>query len=67
MKTLTEYECDHEEAYIEPACCRTTGEGGLYWCGCQGQDSVICPNPECTGIEDWEVDNIFNRLQGVEE
>lgn len=53
--------CTHPEAYIEKACC--TGSG-LIECGCGGQDSVVCPNPNCQGIEDHEVDNLIERLAG---
>lgn len=56
--------CTHHEAYIEKACCTTAGSSGMIECGCGGQDSVICPNPRCQGIDDSEVDGLFERLAG---
>lgn len=50
--------CEHPEAYIEKACC----PGGTRDCACYGRDVVICPSPDCTGIIDSEVDELFNRL-----
>ncbi len=59
--------CTHPEAYIEKACCSTRSSNGLIECGCGGQDSVICPNPNCQGIQDHEVDTLFDRLAGDHE
>lgn len=60
---IGELVCEHSDAYIEKACCSSVGESGYIECGCGGRDSVACPNPKCTGIEDWEVDELFERLQ----
>lgn len=35
---------------IEEACCSSTGSSGYIECACGGVDSVICENPDCTGI-----------------
>lgn len=59
--------CSHPEAYIEKACCSTPGSSGMIECGCGGQDSVVCPNPKCQGIDDNEVDQLFDRLAGDRE
>ena len=59
--------CDHSEAYIEKACCSTRSSNGLIECGCGGSDSVICPASRCTGIEDHEVDDLFDRLSGYND
>jgi len=54
--------CTHPEAYIDKACC--SPNQALVECGCGGQDSVVCPNPKCQGIDDSEVDDLFERLAG---
>ena len=53
-----EWYCSHPEAYIEKACC----PGGEMNCGCMGADEVVCPAVDCTGIEDWQVDEIYDQL-----
>lgn len=55
-----EFVCPHEDAYIEKACC----PGGTRDCGCQGLDTVECPAIDCTGIQDHEVDALFERIIG---
>lgn len=63
-----EWLCNHEEAYIERACCSNpVDSNGNITCGCYGRDSVICPAWDCTGIEDWQVDDLFDRLETWEE
>ena len=57
-----DFVCTHDQAYIQKACCTVPDEGGLYFCACGGQDSVVCPAIDCTGIEDFEVDELFERL-----
>lgn len=59
--------CTHPDAYIDKACCSGPGPNGVVECGCGGQDSVICPNPNCQGIDDNEVDDLFDRLAGDRE
>ncbi len=54
--------CEHEDAYIEKACCTTVGSSGYIECGCGGRDSVVCEASNCTGIEDFQVDALFDRL-----
>lgn len=56
--------CTHPEAYIEKACCPPSS---LVECGCGGRDAVVCPNPKCQGIDDNEVDDLFDRLAGDRE
>lgn len=57
-KHLQEMICDHREAYIEKACCTTAGDSGYIECACAGRDELICPNPDCTGIEEDQEVNI---------
>ena len=54
--------CAHANAYIEPACCNGVDSGGNPSCACRGVDQVVCPNPDCTGIKDHEVEELFDRL-----
>jgi len=56
--------CTHPDAYIDQTCCSPfqVGESGHVECGCGGVDSVVCPAIDCTGIEDHEVDQLFERL-----
>lgn len=63
---MNAFECNHEDAYIEPACCSGRDSDGNISCGCHGQDSVVCPALDCTGIQDWEVDDLFVGLQPEE-
>ena len=62
-----EWVCAHEDAYIEKACCSTRGSSGYIECGCGGQDGVLCPSTGCTGIMDWEIDDLFDRLEQWDE
>ena len=55
-----EWVCAHVDAYIEKACCN----GQDIACGCYGRDQLICPNPICTGIEDYEIDQLFEVCYG---
>lgn len=56
--------CSHADAYIDPACCNgSPDECGRDTCGCGGQDSVVCPAVDCTGLEDYEAEDIMERLQ----
>ncbi len=55
--------CVHPEAYLDPACCISVGSSGHIECGCGGRDSVVCPANNCTGIQDHEVDGLFDSLQ----
>lgn len=61
---LDEFVCLHPEAYIEKACCSPfqVGDSGYVECGCGGRDSVVCPAVDCTGIQDWEIDTLFDNL-----
>jgi hypothetical protein len=59
-----EWVCTHEDAYIERACCSGYDSEGLPSCGCHGQDGVICPAIDCTDIQEWEIDGLFDRLEG---
>lgn len=55
-----EDKCTHEKVYIEKACCSPIQN--LIECACNGQDTVVCENLNCTGIEDDEVDELFFRF-----
>lgn len=57
-----EFVCAHEDAYIEKACCSGRDSEGNPSCACNGQDGVICPAWDCTGIQDHEVDDLFEKL-----
>lgn len=48
--------CTHESYEVTPPCC-TIGRD----CACQGQYSIDCCNPECTGITDREMELILER------
>jgi hypothetical protein len=56
-----EFVCTHANYEIEKACCSPfqIGESGYIECGCQGRDSVFCPNINCTGLTDADVERIF--------
>ena len=58
-----EWLCNHEDAEIEAACCSGYDNEGNPSCGCHGQDSVFCNAWDCTGIEDWQIEALFDRLQ----
>ena len=58
-----EFVCNHEDAYIDPACCSGIDSEGNVSCGCHGQDGVLCPAWDCTGIQDHEIDDLFDRLR----
>lgn len=58
-----QFVCDHTDAYIEAACCSGRDSDGNPSCACNGQDAVICPAIDCTGIEDHEIDALFERLR----
>lgn len=49
--------CTHEDAEIEKACC----PAGTRDCGCYGSDSISCPAVDCTGIQDDEVERLFEE------
>jgi hypothetical protein len=58
------WKCTHEDAYIEAACCNgSPDEAGRDTCGCHGNDAIVCPAFDCTGIQDYEIDDLFERLQ----
>lgn len=56
-----EFYCAHIEVRIDKACCSGRDSDGLIACGCNGQDNIVCENENCTGIEDWEVEELFTR------
>lgn len=60
---LQELVCSHINAYIETACCSSVGSSGYVECGCGGMDAVICPNHDCERIQDYEVEDLFERLR----
>ncbi len=59
-----DFVCAHTDAYIERACCTSPDSDGNYSCGCHGRDSVICPAVDCTGIQEHEIDQLFDKLEG---
>ena len=60
---LQQLVCTHVNAYIDKACCSSVGSSGYIECGCGGVDAVMCPNNDCTDIQDYEVDELFERLR----
>lgn len=67
QKVFVQVICTHPHAYIEKACCRMPDSDGLFSCACGGQDQVVCPNIICQGIDENEVDQLFDRLAGDRE
>lgn len=59
-----EFVCNHEEAYIERACCSGRDSEGNPSCACHGVDGIMCPAFDCTGIQDWEIEDLFDKLEG---
>lgn len=56
--------CIHNEAYVEPPCCNgSPDEYGRYMCGCDGKSFVLCPAINCTGIQDWEIDELGDMYE----
>lgn len=54
--------CEHEEVELEKACCSGRDSDGLMSCGCGGSDAIICLNDDCTGIEDYELNELMDRV-----
>lgn len=64
--TMTEdgdFLCDHSEAEIERACCSGRDQEGNPSCACHGVDAVWCPNPDCTGLTDHDVEMILDAAE----
>ncbi len=61
------FEPQHEDAYLEKACCSMPGSSGYIECGCGGRDSVLCPAVDCPGIADYQVDALIDKLSSYEE
>lgn len=62
---MNDWPCAHAEAYIEPPCCTEADrepDTGMIACGCGGQDQIVCPAPDCTGIKPWEIEELTERL-----
>lgn len=56
-----EFLCSHENVEVEAPCCNGRD------CGCYGLYSVYCYNEDCTGLEQWQVDEIIdNYLSNLE-
>jgi len=51
--------CKHVNFRIEVACCGIIFP--LIECGCQGKDTIVCPNPKCDGITDEDLEYILGR------
>ena len=60
-----EYQCKHEGAYIEKACCSPwdVGDSGYIECGCGGRDYIVCPAPMCEGLNDFEMETLWPLLE----
>ena len=56
--------CDHNSITIEKACCSTVGESGYIECGCNGLDTAICDNPDCTGLTEDNIPEFNNDCWG---
>lgn len=59
----SEFVCEHEDAEIERACCSGRDSEGNPSCGCHGMDSVWCPNPDCTGLTDRDIELILDAAE----
>lgn len=57
-----EFLCTHELIKVIPACCGGFDSEGLMSCVCQGRPEIICENKDCTGIENWEVERLWEDL-----
>lgn len=57
------WRCNHEEAYIEPACCSGRDSEGNPSCACHGVDGIICPAIDCTDIQEWEIEALYDSLR----
>lgn len=55
-----EFLCEHEDAEIERACCSGRDSEGNPSCACHGMDSVWCPNPDCTGLTQNDIERILD-------
>lgn len=56
--------CTHEDHTIQTPCCSS---GRIIECGCQGLHGVVCNNPDCTGLEQHETDELIgNYLDNLE-
>ena len=49
----------HPDAYIEAPCC----PGGTTDCACNGRSSLVCPAVDCPGIDQGDVEKLFERLE----
>lgn len=56
--------CDHNDITIERACCSSVGSSGYIECGCGGRDTMVCENPDCTGIDDDLIPEFNNDCWG---
>jgi len=56
--------CSHEDVTIIKACCSFPSGSGYIECGCGGRDEVVCNNPECTGMSDEDLDDLFEKPVG---
>lgn len=58
-----EFVCNHADAEIERACCSGRDSEGNPSCACHGVDGILCHAFDCTGIQDHEVEALFDRLE----
>lgn len=56
--------CDHTNIHIEKACCSMIEESGYIECECGGRDNVVCDNPACDGIDEFEIELFYEKLIG---
>lgn len=57
---MNDWQCIHEDAYLDQDFIAGPGDDGepveyTY-------DTVVCPAPDCTGVQDWEVGDLLDRL-----
>lgn len=58
------YECAHNDYSVSLPCCNSIGDSGYIECDCAGKAEVICNNPLCTGIDEDDVYEMYDRSMG---
>ena len=53
-----EFTCSHEHTETEKACCPS----GTVDCACQGRDAVYCLAFDCSGIQEYEIERLFEDV-----
>lgn len=59
------FRCAHVNAEVEEACCSSVGSSGYIECGCEGVDSIYCPDCRNKDMTDKDAREIF-IMNGIE-